>query len=71
MAHDRKHNPDPDEDAARIVAGSEAREAAHTPGDLEAAWREWSSHLQKIDERAMSQLKGAFEAGFEAGCGAS
>ena len=67
MTRDHQHNPDPNENAARIVAGSEARAAEHAPADLEAAWLEWSSHIQKVDERAMTLLKAAFEAGFEAG----
>jgi hypothetical protein len=66
MAHDHQHSPDPNENAARIVAGSEARAAADTPAELEAAWREWSSHIQKVDERALTLLRAAFEAGFEA-----
>jgi hypothetical protein len=70
MARDHQHNPDPNENAARIVAGKEARAAAHAPADLEAleaAWREWSSQIQKVDEQALSLLRGAFEAGFDAG----
>jgi hypothetical protein len=48
MTRDRQHNPDPNENAARIAAGSEARHAADAPsGDVEAAWREWSSHKRR------------------------
>ncbi len=35
--------------------------------DQEAAWVEWSSHIQKVDERGMSLLRAAFEAGWDAG----
>ncbi len=66
MTRDKQHNPDPNENAARIVAGSQAHEAEPTPGDLEAAWLEWSRHIQKVDERAMTLLKAAFEAGWDA-----
>jgi hypothetical protein len=38
MARDHQHNPDPNENAARIV-GESAGHAADTPADLEAAWR--------------------------------
>jgi len=34
--------------------------------DMEAAWIEWSRHIQKVDERAMTLLKAAFEAGWDA-----
>jgi hypothetical protein len=37
------------------------------PGDLEAAWAEWSKSIQKVDARAMVLLRAAFEAGWEAG----
>jgi hypothetical protein len=74
MTRDHQHNPDPNENAARIVAGSAAREAANAPEDLaavDAAWREWSSQIQKADERALTLLRAAFEAGFEAGRGST
>lgn len=67
MTSEHQHNPDPNDNAARIVAGPAAREASKTAGDLEAAWTDWSSHIQKVDERALSLLKAAFEAGYEAG----
>jgi len=67
MTRDHQHNPDPNENAARIVAGTEARAAADAPADLEAAWRDWSSHIQKVDERGMTLLRAAFEAGWAAG----
>jgi hypothetical protein len=57
MARDKQHNPDPNENAARIVGQSAAAPDSH-PADLEAAWAEWS--------RGMSLLRAAFEAGYEA-----
>lgn len=66
MADDDKFNPDPNATAARTVAESTAAEDA-APADLEAAWQEWSSHIQKVDERGMALLRAAFEAGYEAG----
>ena len=67
MTRDHQHNPDPNENAARIVAGTAAREAVDAPADLEAAWREWASHIQKVDDRGMTLLRAAFEAGVEFG----
>ena len=67
MTHDEKHNPDLNANAAQIVAGPEARAASETPADLEAAWLAWSNHTQKLDERGMTLLRAAFEAGWEAG----
>ncbi len=66
MTRDHQHNPDPNANAARIVAESTTSSQA-APADLEAAWAEWSSHIQKVDERGMSLLRAAFEAGWEAG----
>ena len=37
MTRDHQHNPAPNENAARIVAGSAARAASETPADLDAA----------------------------------
>jgi hypothetical protein len=34
---------------------------------LEAAWAEWSRSVRQVDERAMTLLRAAFEAGWEAG----
>jgi hypothetical protein len=65
MARDHQHNPDPNANAARIVAEATAS-AAQPHADLEAAWAEWSRHIQKVDERGMALLRAAFEAGFDA-----
>ena len=54
--------PTPNVNAARIVRESTA---ADNPlaADIDAALREWSAHIQRVDERGMSLLKAAFEAG--------
>jgi hypothetical protein len=67
MTRDKQHNPDSNENAARIVAGSQAHDAEPMPGDLEAAWLEWSRHIQTVDERGMTLLNAAFEADRDAG----
>ncbi len=61
---DNEHNPDPNANAACIVA--ESTPASEVPPDVEAAWREWSAGIQKVDERGMTLLRAAFEAGYEA-----
>ncbi|MEX2186711.1 MAG: hypothetical protein WD875_07955 [Pirellulales bacterium] len=66
MTRDHQHNPDPNENAARIVREATADSAA-PPADLEAAWAAWSRGVQKVDERGMTLLRAAFEAGWEAG----
>jgi len=66
MTRDHQHNPDPNVNAARIVAESTAA-ADGTSADLETAWAEWSRQIQKVDERGMTLLRAAFEAGWEAG----
>ena len=63
---DHQHNPDPNSNAARIVAEATASQPDNA-ADLESAWAAWSAHLQKVDERGMTLLKAAFEAGYEAG----
>lgn len=65
MGRDQQFNPDPNADAAQIV-GEATRNCTDAPTDLEAAWAEWSSHIQKVDERGMALLRAAFEAGWEA-----
>jgi hypothetical protein len=66
MHRDHQHNPDPNQNAARIVADATADQAGPV-ADLEAAWVAWSTHIQKVDERGMTLLRAAFEAGWEAG----
>lgn len=68
MPRDHQHNPDPNINAARIVAEA-TRDEKSQPADVESAWLAWSAHIQKVDERGMSLLKAAFEAGYDAGKG--
>jgi hypothetical protein len=49
---DHDHNPDPNQNAARIVREATAAKDA-IPADLEAAWAAWSAGIQKMDERGM------------------
>ena len=83
MSRDKQHNPDPNENAARIVAESAGigpqRGPASVPQikaqtaqltrelEIETAWKEWSASIQRVDERGMTLLKAAFEAGWDAG----
>lgn len=58
-------NPDPNEKAAEItrkVSGDDA-----LPADVEAAWSEWSRGIKGVDERTLTLLRAAYEAGVEAG----
>lgn len=56
---------DPNTEAARIVR--EATDQGNPlPPDLEAAWAEWIKGIQKVDERARTLLRAAFEAGVDA-----
>lgn len=64
MTRDKEHDPDANENAARIVAESTA--AGELLTDLEASWAQWSAGIQKVDERGMTLLRAAFEAGWEA-----
>ena len=70
MPSDHQHNPDPNANVARIVReaiqASEAEVVARE-ADLATAWREWSKHIQAVDERGMTLLRAAFEAGYDAG----
>jgi len=60
---------DPNTEAARVarVARETADKGNPLPPDLEAAWAEWIKGIQGINERARTLLRGAFEAGAEAG----
>ncbi len=65
MARDHQHNPDPNLTAARIV-GEVTASQPPCSAELEAAWSAWSSQIQKVDERGMTLLRAAFEAGWDA-----
>ena len=51
----RDHAPDPDVNAARIVAESTRDERA-LPADLEAAWAEWSRGSRQGGRAGMTLL---------------
>lgn len=57
---------DPNINAARIVGEATGADKP-LPAGLEAAWAEWSKGIQNVDERGMTLLRAAFEAGYEAG----
>lgn len=57
-----RREPDPNVNAVRIVQQT-ASQIDDLPPDLEAAWRDWSGRVQKTDERTLTLLKAAFEAG--------
>ncbi len=65
MAIDPTLTPDPNLNAARIVGESTASQ--WLSGDLETAWAQWSVGIQQVDERGMTLLRAAFEAGWESG----
>ncbi len=53
---------DLNEDAADVVARS-TTEQDELPASLVAAWADWSKRIQGCDERTMTLLRAAFEAG--------
>lgn len=57
---------DPNEAAADLLRKATQDEDS-LPPDLEAAWEAWIGSIQKVDERARTLLRAAFEAGVEAG----
>jgi hypothetical protein len=67
MTRDHQHNPDPNVNAARIVAESIAKQEPLPAGDLETSWAAWSKQIQKVDQRTLTLLRAAFEAGWESG----
>jgi len=66
MSRDNEHNPDPNVNAARIIRESTQGGDEPAAGDVETAWKAWSAHIQGVDERGMTLLKAAFEAGWDA-----
>ena len=66
MPREHQHNPDSNANAARIV-GESTKTTDTLPQDAEAAWLEWSSRVQNVDERTRSLLRAAFEAGYYSG----
>jgi len=59
-------DPDPTTEAARIAREATSKHEKPLPADLEAAWAEWSKGIKNVDERGMTLLRAAFEAGFDA-----
>jgi hypothetical protein len=57
---------DPNSNAARIARETAARGEQPLPPEIEAAWHEWSSCIQNVDQRALTLLRAAFEAGYSA-----
>jgi hypothetical protein len=51
---------------ARRIVDEATGEDRPLPADLEQAWAEWSKSIQNVDERGMTLLRAAFEAGYEA-----
>jgi len=66
MPRDNEYNPDPNENAARILSTASTDEL---PADVEGAWREWSGNVQNVDQRTLTLLRAAFEAGCRADLG--
>ena len=64
---DQKQREDENQAAHRVVRKSTGEGEQASPPGLEEAWREWSQHIQKVDERSLTLLRAAFEAGYEAG----
>lgn len=62
-----KREPDPNEDAARVIREVADAAAGAVPADLEAAWSAWSRAIKATDQRTMTLLRAAFEAGYDAG----
>ena len=57
--------PDENEEAARIVE-STTEQPDDLPADIEATWAKWSKGIQGCDDRTMTLLRAAFEAGVAA-----
>jgi hypothetical protein len=66
MQKDRS-NADPNQIAARVVAETISKHSESLPADLDEAWKKWSRAISGVDQRGMTLLKAAFEAGWEAG----
>jgi hypothetical protein len=66
MPRDHQHNPDPNENAARIVGEATGSVPVAGSVEMERAWAAWSAHIQQVDERGLTLLRAAFEAGWDA-----
>jgi len=56
--------PDSNEEAKRVLREATGNDSL--PPDIEAAWEAWSKSIKNVDERGMTLLRAAFEAGVEA-----
>jgi hypothetical protein len=59
--------PDASQNAKRIVAESTAKHEDALPADVEAVWDAWIAGVGKVDQRAATLLRAAFEVGVAAG----
>jgi hypothetical protein len=62
----KRQAEDASQAAVRVVRETAERHSEPLPADLEAAWEQWSKAIQKVDQRGMTLLRAAFEAGAEA-----
>jgi hypothetical protein len=63
----KSQTSDPNQIAARVVGETAARHNDVLPADVEAAWERWIAGVGKVDTRARSLLRAAFEVGVEQG----
>ena len=59
--------PDPNEEAAKLVRELTSRHDEQLPADVEAAWTRWSASIHSCDQRTRELMRAAFEAGHESG----
>ncbi len=59
--------PDANQTAARIVGESAAKHEGALPTNVEAIWDAWIAGVGKVDQRAATLLRAAFEVGVAAG----
>ena len=62
-----KRTTDPNKEAARLVRAVTDKGEDRLPEVAEAAWEAWSRRIHLCDERTMTLLRAAFEAGHDAG----
>jgi hypothetical protein len=58
--------PDPNAVAVRVLRSATAKEDLPLPADVEEAWAQWSAGVGNVDQRTMTLLRAAFEAGMDA-----
>jgi len=62
----RQSKPDHNQTAARIVGESASKHEDALPADIEATWDAWIAGVGKVDQRAATLLRAAFEVGVAA-----